>query len=284
MELIVIQEIGGTVKAVEKGVEIAQRMVEEANRLERVECPISDLMIGLECGGSDAMSGITANPAIGMLSDWVVERGGTTVLTEMTELIGTMQVLKSRARNEEVAEKLEAAVNKAQEIAVQVLGEKAGYAIAPGNMDGGMTTIQEKALGCMRKGGTSPIMDVVGYGERPAEKGLIVMDGPGNDAESITGLSAMGCQLIFFTTGRGNPLGHVVTPVVKIASNDELYEKMKDNIDMSCGVMLEEGYTFDDMQQDMVKLMLRVANGEKTKAEIHDTKAMVCLMSWNPAV
>ena len=116
-----IQEIGGTVKAVEKGVEIAQRMVEEANRLERVECPISDLMIGLECGGSDAMSGITANPAIGMLSDWVVERGGTTVLTEMTELIGTMQVLKSRARNEEVAEKLEAAVNKAQEIAVQVL-------------------------------------------------------------------------------------------------------------------------------------------------------------------
>ncbi len=283
VELIVIQECG-TVKAVERGVELASHMVTEASKLQRQEYPVSSLMIGLECGGSDALSGITANPAVGMLSDWLIERGGTSVLTEMTELIGTMQVLKSQARNAEVAEKLANAVQKAQDIALHCLGENAGRAIAPGNMDGGMSTIQEKALGCMHKGGTSEIVDVVGYGEKPKEHGLIVMDGPGNDAESITGLSAMGCQLIFFTTGRGNPLGHVVTPVVKVGSNDELYERMRDNIDLNCGVMLEEGYTREQMLSDMVTLMLNVANGEKTKAEIHAPNGMVCLMSWNPAV
>lgn len=284
VELIVIQD-AGTVASVEKGVEIASRMAADAAKLEREDCPVSKLMIGLECGGSDAMSGVTANPAIGMLSDWLVERGGTTVLTEMTELIGTTQILVRRAKNEAVAERLLQAVQKAQDIAVQVLGPNAGRAIAPGNMDGGMSTIQEKSLGCMRKGGSSPIMEVVDYGSKPSEQGLIIMDGPGNDAESITGLSAMGCQLIFFTTGRGNPLGHVVTPVVKVASNDELFARMPDNMDINCGVMLEEGYRFEDMQKEMVALMLRVANGEQqTKAEIHDPEPILSLMTWTPAV
>ena len=284
VELIVIQD-AGTVASVEKGVEIASRMAADAAKLEREDCPVSKLMIGLECGGSDAMSGVTANPAIGMLSDWLVERGGTTVLTEMTELIGTTQILVRRAKNEAVAERLLQAVQKAQDIAVQVLGPNAGRAIAPGNMDGGMSTIQEKSLGCMRKGGSSPIMEVVDYGSKPSEQGLIIMDGPGNDAESITGLSAMGCQIIFFTTGRGNPLGHVVTPVVKVASNDELFARMPDNMDINCGVMLEEGYRFEDMQKEMVALMLRVANGEQqTKAEIHDPEPILSLMTWTPAV
>lgn len=284
VELIVIQD-AGTVASVEKGVEIASRMAADAAKLEREDCPVSKLMIGLECGGSDAMSGVTANPAIGMLSDWLVERGGTTVLTEMTELIGTTQILVRRAKDEAVAERLLQAVQKAQDIAVQVLGPNAGRAIAPGNMDGGMSTIQEKSLGCMRKGGSSPIMEVVDYGSKPSEQGLIIMDGPGNDAESITGLSAMGCQIIFFTTGRGNPLGHVVTPVVKVASNDELFARMPDNMDINCGVMLEEGYRFEDMQKEMVALMLRVANGEQqTKAEIHDPEPILSLMTWTPAV
>ena len=284
VELIVIQD-AGTVASVEKGVEIASRMAADAAKLEREDCPVSKLMIGLECGGSDAMSGVTANPAIGMLSDWLVERGGTTVLTEMTELIGTTQILVRRAKNEAVAERLLQAVQKAQDIAVQVLGPNAGRAIAPGNMDGGMSTIQEKSLGCMRKGGSSPIMEVVDYGSKPSEQGLIIMDGPGNDAETITGLSAMGCQIIFFTTGRGNPLGHVVTPVVKVASNDELFARMPDNMDINCGVMLEEGYRFEDMQKEMVALMLRVANGEQqTKAEIHDPEPILSLMTWTPAV
>jgi len=280
VELIVVQD-HGTIKSFETGASIAKRLVQEAAALERVECSVSELMIGLECGGSDALSGVTANPAIGMLSDWIVENGGTTVLTEMTELIGTNNLLARRCRSAEVAKAVIEAVDRAQDHIRKILGDRAGRAISIGNMAGGMTTIQEKALGCINKGGTSTINEIVAFGEKPAEKGLVIMDGPGFDPVSITGLSAMGCQMIFFTTGCGNPLGHVVSPIVKVGSNDELYERMAENIDINCGVMLEEEYEFENMKEDMINLTLRVANGDLTKAEVHDPRPMVCLLSWN---
>jgi altronate dehydratase large subunit len=283
VELLVIQD-RGTQKTIERGIELARKMVQDASKLRREEFPVSELMLGLECGGSDALSGVTANPSIGVLSDWLVEQGGTTVLTETTELIGTTHILSRRAANDEVRRRIEQVIEDAHKNTLVVLGENAARAIAPGNMDGGMSTIQEKALGCVRKGGTSTINEVVDYGIRPAKKGLVIMDGPGFDAESLSGLGAMGCQVMIFSTGRGNPLGFPIIPVIKVASNDRVYERMKDDIDLNAGMLLDEDYSFDDVRRDFSDFLLRVAGGEKTKAEINGQSGYVCLWSYSKSL
>jgi altronate dehydratase large subunit len=283
VELFVIQDMG-TQKTVERGIELARKMVQDASKLRREEFPVSELMLGLECGGSDALSGVTANPSIGVLSDWLVEQGGTTVLTETTELIGTTHILSRRAVNGAVRRRIEQVVEDAHKNTLDVLGENAARAIAPGNMDGGMSTIQEKALGCVRKGGTSTINEVVDYGIKPTKKGLVIMDGPGFDAESLSGLGAMGCQVMIFSTGRGNPLGFPIVPVIKVASNDRVYERMKDDIDLNAGMLLDEDYSFDDVRRDFSDFLLRVAGGEKTKAEINGQSGYVCLWSYSKSL
>lgn len=283
VELLVIQK-EGSVKTTQKGIELAKQMVAQAAKEKRKEHPISKLMLGMECGGSDALSGVTSNPAIGRLSDWLASHGGTTVLTEITELIGTTKILTKRAANAEVAKEIEAVVAEAQRNTHVVLGENAARAIAPGNMDGGMSTIQEKALGCVRKGGTSTINQVVGYGQKPTQKGLVIMDGPGFDTESLTGMAAMGCQVMFFSTGRGNPIGFPIVPVVKVASNSELYQRMTDDMDVNAGALLEGNYSFDDLEQDMVDLLIEVANGDETKAEKNQQGGVVCLWSWSKSL
>jgi len=283
VELVVIQE-AGSIKATEKAIEAAKRMVEEAKKEQRSEFPVSELMVGMECGGSDALSGVTSNPSIGNISDWLVSEGATTILTETTELIGTNHILKRRAANEEVAKRIDEVIDAAQHNVNVCLGEFAARAISPGNMDGGMSTIQEKALGCVRKGGSSTINEVVDYGKKPTKKGLIIMEGPGFDTESLGGMASMGCQIMFFSTGRGNPIGFPIVPVIKVGSNTALYERMKDDIDVNAGKIITDNYSFDQLKEEMIDLLIRVANGEQSKAEKNEQGGIVCFWSCSKSL
>ena len=283
VQLLTIQN-EGSLKTVEKGIEAARKMAEEASRIKREETPLEQLMLGMECGGSDALSGVTANPGIGNLSDWMIQKGGTAVLTETTELIGTTGILCKRAADVEVRERICQVVEDAHQNTLVCLGENAARAIAPGNMDGGMSTIQEKALGCVRKGGSSQITQVVDYGEKPTRKGLVIMDGPGYDAESLTGLAAMGCQIIFFSTGRGTPLGFPIVPVVKVASNSNLYRRMEDDMDVNAGQLLEDGFTFQQLLEEMAGKLLETADGQLTKCEKNGQTDYVCLWSYSKSI
>ncbi len=203
VQYISVQEIGGSQKAAAKGIQIAQEMLAKAAEEKRVPISLTDIILGLECGGSDAFSGITANAATGLASDWLVEKGGTVILTENTEMIGTKEILKKRARTEKVAEDIDTMISNAQQFTHDLLGPMADYVIAPGNMDGGMSSIQEKSLGCIVKAGSSIIEEVLEYGECPQKKGLVLMDGPGYDTESLAGLAAAGSQIMLFTTRTG---------------------------------------------------------------------------------
>ena len=198
--------------------------------------------------------------------------------------IGTTGILGRRAKNEEIKRRILEVVEDAHQNTLRCLGENAARAIAPGNMDGGMSTIQEKALGCVRKGGSSIITDVVEYGQPSGQKGLIIMDGPGYDAESLTGLAALGCQIIFFSTGRGTPLGFPIVPVVKVASNSALYRRMPLDMDVDAGLVLEDGCTFRDLRERMAEQLLSTAEGALTKSERNGQTSFVCLWSHSKSI
>jgi altronate dehydratase large subunit len=277
-----IQDVGGSRKAAAKGAEIARSMLAGAAGRRRKPFPLSEVVMGLECGGSDAFSGVTANPSVGLAADWLVEEGGTVILTETTEMIGTSHILERRSKNEEVAGEIASRIVAAERRTQDILGPLASRVIAPGNMDGGMSSIREKSLGCILKGGSSTINELVEYGGQPSEKGLVIMDGPGYDVESITGLAAAGCQLMVFTTGRGNPIGFPLVPVIKVASTGRLFESMRDDMDINAGVILE-GTTLGDVAEDLKALIVKVLDGEKVKAEINLQNGILCLYTVTPA-
>ena len=266
IEVLNVQEDGGSLATARKGAAAARRMLDEIGREPRVPIPWEKLMVAMECGGSDAMSGVTANVAMGAVSDWLVEKGATVIFGENTEMIGTAHVLARRARNGEVAEKIVRMVEGAERLTQEIMGELASLVISPGNMDGGMSTIAEKSMGCIFKGGSSAINEVVDYGQVPSEHGLILQDGPGYDGDSMAGLAVSGSQLMFFSTGRGNPVGFPAMPVIKVASNSRIYEAMRDDMDINAGVLVE-GRPLSELRDEMIELMVRVINGETTKAE-----------------
>ena len=273
---LMIQDEGGSQKAAAKGVEIVREMLAEAARQEKKPFTPDKLVIGLECGGSDAFSGVTANPGIGKASDTLVDSGATVILTETTEMIGTSHILERRAVNEEVRAKIAEIIDNQEKKTVEVMGPAAKLAIAPGNQDGGMSCIREKSLGCITKAGSRPIQQVVDYAEIPTKKGVIIMDGPGYDAESITGLAACGAQILIFSTGRGTPLGFPIAPVIKVASTGRLYQRMQDDMDINAGIVLEGG-TLDDVGNSIIELIERVICGEQTKAEINKQNGILAL-------
>jgi altronate dehydratase large subunit len=243
-------------------------MVSFASRLKREKAKPDALVLGVECGGSDACSGLSANPALGVTSDLLVKEGGTIILSETTESIGTEHILARRAVNQKVRRKIFDIIRRTEMKALN-LGLDIGKANpAPGNYEGGITTLEEKSLGCVMKGGTSKVMEVLEYAEAPTQKGLILMDTPGHDAESVTGLIAGGAQIIAFTTGRGNPLGSPIAPVIKIASNSYLYSKMKDNMDINAGEIVAGYKTIREVGESIFREVFRVANGKLTKSEI----------------
>jgi altronate dehydratase large subunit len=268
IEVFNVQEDGGSLKTAKKAAAAARRILSEVSSQPRAALPWDKLLIAMECGGSDAMSGVTANVAMGAVSDWLVEKGATVIFGENTEMIGTAHVLARRAKNAEVAKQIEQMIERAEKLTQEVMGNLASMVISPGNMDGGMSTIAEKSMGCIFKGGTTTINQVVDYGEAPSERGLILQDGPGYDGDSMAGLAASGSQLMFFSTGRGTPAGFPALPVIKVASNTRIYESMKDDMDINAGSLVE-GQPLNGLRGEMIDLMIRVINGEKTKAEVN---------------
>jgi altronate dehydratase large subunit len=268
MGIFNVQQEGGSLQTAQKGAAAARKMLAEISNQPRVSLPWDRLLVSLECGGSDAMSGVTANVAMGAVSDWLVEKGATVIFGENTEMIGTAHVLARRAKNEQVARQIEQMIDRAERLTKDIMGDRASQVISPGNMDGGMSTIAEKSMGCIFKGGTTTINQVVDYGEVPTEKGLVLQDGPGYDGDSLAGFAASGSQLVFFSTGRGTPAGFPALPVIKVASNSRTYEAMKDDMDVNAGSLVE-GKPLDGLRAEMIDLMIRVINGEKTKAEVN---------------
>lgn len=266
-DLVVVTEAGGLRGAVEQGGARVRRLLAHAGTLERRRAPVGALMLGTECGGSDALSGITANPALGVASDQLVDAGGTVILAETTELIGAEHLLARRAATPAVADDIYRIIHR-YEAVVRAHGEDIrGANPAPGNIEGGLTTIEEKSLGAAKKGGTRSIQQVVEYAVRPATQGLVIMDTPGNDIEQMVGMVAAGCQVAAFTTGRGTPTGSAIVPVVKIATNTHTARRMQDNIDLDAGSIIDGTETLESMGRRIFDAILAVAQGEPTKAE-----------------
>jgi altronate dehydratase large subunit len=268
VELLMIQECGGTSATIEAGVKIARRMVRRSKSLERSPADASELLLGTECGGSDGFSGISANPAIGEACDRLIDLGGSALLAETTELIGAEHLLAERAASEEVRRRIFEIVDR-YEGRVRRLGvDMRGGNPTQGNMKGGLTTIEEKSLGCIHKGGSRPVVEVVDYAELPGRRGLVVMDTPGHDIEQLTGMVAGGAQVVVFSTGRGTPTGCPIAPVIKIASNSGIYRRMEENLDLNAGAILDGDETLESMGRRILDEVLAVASGKLTKAEI----------------
>lgn len=264
---VIIQEAGGTIKAVDQGVRYAKELVEEASLLQKEEFPISELIVGTECGGSDPTSGLAANVLIGELSDRLVAAGGTSILSETTELIGAEHILARRAANKEVHDRIFEIVHR-YEKALQLVGEEVREGNpSPGNKAGGITTLEEKSLGCIHKGGHSPINAVYDYAKQVTPKsGLVIMDTPGNDPSSVAAMVAGGAQVVVFSTGRGSPTGNPIAPVIKITGNRITFANMEDNIDVDASPIIYGG-DLKQLGDDLLKLVADVASGKQTKAE-----------------
>jgi altronate hydrolase len=261
-----IQAIGGLRKCIDAGIERVEAMLPEANSAKRVECPASDLVLGLQCGGSDGWSGITANPALGYASDLLVAHGGTTVLSETPEIYGAEHLLTRRAIDRRTGEKLLERVAWWEEYVARNSGSMDNNP-SPGNKRGGLTTILEKSLGAVAKGGTSPLMGVYRYGEPIERKGFVYMDSPGFDPCSVTGQVASGCNIIAFTTGRGSAFGCKPSPSIKIATNQALYDHMPEDMDINAGAIVSGGETTETVGRAIFNELLEVASGKKTKSE-----------------
>lgn len=268
LKQVIIQEAGGTLKAIDMAVRYAKEMVEEASLLQREEFPMSELIIGTECGGSDPTSGLASNPLIGQLSDLIVKEGGTSILSETTEFIGAEHILARRAATPEVHDRIYEIVHR-YEKALQLVGEEVREGNpSPGNKAGGLTCLEEKSLGCIHKGGHSPVNAVYDYGKQvEAKQGLVIMDTPGNDPSSVAGMVAGGAQIVVFSTGRGTPTGNPLAPVIKITGNKLTYANMVDNIDVDASPIIYGTKTLESLGDELLKLTQEVACGKQTKAE-----------------
>jgi len=263
-----IQDSGGTLKTIEEGVRIISPWTKAIKKEKRIEANTSELTVGLECGGSDATSGIVANPIVGYVSDIIVNQGGTSILSETPELIGAEHILAKRTKSKEVADKIYSIVNNVEEKAKSMKVDIRGTQPSPGNIKGGITTIEEKSLGCIYKGGKSIINEVISYAIPPSKKGLIIMDTTGFDVESMIGMIAGGAQIILFTTGRGTPVGAPIAPVIKITGNYKTFEKMSDDIDFNAGTVITGEQTIEEAGEKLLKELILVASGKSTKSEV----------------
>ena len=268
VEYFNLQDVkGGSKAAIEKGIIIGKRMSEEAKELKREPFDFSHIVLGLECGASDSIFGISANPAVGIISDKIVELGGTSILPEFTEWIGTEHLLIKRARDERVAEKIHSTLNGFIKNLKEYGIDFRGIQPTPGNIEGGLTTIEEKSLGTIAKAGKAPIQGILDYSESPKGKGLWLMIEPGIDVESMTGLAAAGANVIIMTTGRGSPCGNPVTPVIKICGNPNTCDWMASNIDVDASKIITNGKSVEEIAANTWQKLKSTCNGIKTCAE-----------------
>ena len=282
VEMLVIQEEGGSSKTIARGIDIVKRFVDQEKDRPRVPCDVSELTIAVKCGGTDATSGLAANPVVGAMSDLLVKNGGSSILSELNELIGTEDMLAGRAISKEVADKVYAAIYGIEDKLASGCDER--YAgrnelISPGNYDGGVSNIVEKALGGVYKGGKSPVTDVLEYAvpPRPDQKGLFLMNYESHDGEVVTGMIGCGAQLVAFTSGRGTPAGFPLAPVIKLTGNSFMFDKMNENFDFNTGGVISGEATIDELGEDLFKLVMEVANGALTAAEKLDSYELFCV-------
>jgi len=265
--VLTIQDCGGIARTVEAGVRAIAEMLPRVNTVARVRLAASQLVLGTNCGGSDGNSGVTANPALGVASDLLVAQGATSIIGETPEIYGAEHLLTRRAINRAVGEKLVERI-KWWEWYTGIFGAEINNNPSPGNKEGGLTTIYEKSLGAIAKGGSTALVDVVGYAEPVKAKGFVVMDTPGYDPVSMTGIVAGGANVLVFTTGRGSVFGCKPAPSIKVATNTPMYEHMIDDMDINAGVVLE-GTSVEQVGRQIFEEILAVASGKKTKSELH---------------
>lgn len=261
-----IQDVGGLAHTVEMGIRKIEAMLPLVNDVQREECPASELMVALQCGGSDAWSGITANPAVGYACDLLVAQGGTGVLAETPEIYGAEHLLTARAVDRAVGDKLISLIKWWEDYTERNRGNMDNNP-SPGNKKGGLTTILEKSLGAAAKGGTTPLTGVFKYGEPVTAKGFTFMDSPGYDPASVTGQIASGCNLVCFTTGRGSAFGSKPAPTMKVATNTEMYVRLTPDMDVNAGRILSDGASVEEVGREIYAMWLRMASGEKSKSE-----------------
>ena len=268
LHLFTMQDSGGTRKTIEAGIAAVKEMLPKANRVSRQRVSASHLMIGLQCGGSDGFSSITANPALGAAMDVLCQHGGTAILSETPEIYGVEHTLTRRARNREVGEKLIERIRWWKDVYTVGRDTQINGVVSPGNQHGGLANILEKSLGSSMKGGTGPLMEVYRYAQPVTQNGFVFMDTPGFDPCSATGQIAGGANMIMFTTGRGSMFGAKPVPSIKLATNTPMFRKLEEDMDINCGEILDCTSTLREMGQKIFELMLRTASGEKTKSEL----------------
>lgn len=249
----------------ETGLKLIDQLVDYRKTFKKELFPISKLTVGFKCGGSDGFSGITANPLCGHTSDKLVKNGATTMLTEVPEMFGAEKILMNRTKDEKVFNDLVYMINNFKEY-FKSYGQNIYENPSPGNKEGGISTLEDKSLGCIQKGGSSEIVGVLDFGEKAKNRGLNLLNGPGNDQVSCTNLAASGCALIVFTTGRGNPFGSVV-PTIKMSTNTDLSNKKKKWIDFDAGRLISENKSFEDLRDEFIKYLVDVSSGEETNNE-----------------
>ena len=262
VRLMVTQRVEGD--EIDEGLRILDELCALADNDQREDVPASKLRVGLKCGGSDGFSGITANPLVGEFSDWLVAQGGTSILTEVPEMFGAETILMNRCRNVELFDQTVSLINNFKEYFLSH-GEPVGENPSPGNKAGGISTLEDKALGCTQKCGRAPVSGVLAYGDRLNTNGLNLLSAPGNDLVAATALASAGCQIVLFTTGRGTPFGTFV-PTMKISTNSDLYNRKSNWIDFNAG-RLAEGMPMDELLREFIDYILRVASGEKVQNE-----------------
>ena len=264
IQLLVTQRVEGD--EVEEGMKILRKLYKTAAQDKREEVPVSKLRIGLKCGGSDGFSGITANPLVGEFSDWLIAQGGTTILTEVPEMFGAETILMNRCQTADLFQKTVHLINNFKEYFLSH-GEPVGENPSPGNKAGGISTLEDKALGCTQKCGHAPVSGVLEYAERLKTNGLNLLSAPGNDLVASTALAASGCQMVLFTTGRGTPFGTFV-PTMKISTNSHLFNSKQNWIDFNAGELME-GVDMLTLRNDFIDKVIATANGEKVKNEMN---------------
>ncbi|KJR47959.1 Altronate dehydratase [Desulfosporosinus sp. I2] len=267
VEVVIIQEIGGTLKTEAEGLSKVAKLVRQVAHLQPEKIDACELSLAIECGGSDFTSGLASNPASGIAADLLVAAGGNVMLSETTEFIGAEHVLARRAKSTDIAEKLFKIVHACENRAKLLNVDLREGQPTPGNIAGGLSSIEEKSLGCIYKAGHAPIQDVLNYGEIPQGKGLYIMDSPGQDIDSITGMLAGGATVVIFTTGRGTPTGSPIAPVIKITANARTYQMMEDNMDLDASSIISGEETIEQVGHRIFEEIIAVANGRRTKAE-----------------
>ncbi|WP_165006192.1 MULTISPECIES: altronate dehydratase family protein [unclassified Enterococcus] len=265
VKFLVAQEV---YDEVENGVALLEELLDAAKEDQRVPVPLSKLNVGLKCGGSDGLSGITANPLLGAFSDYLISQGGSTILTEVPEMFGAEQVLMARAENKEVFDSIVHLINDFKQYFLSY-GEPVYENPSPGNKAGGITTLEDKSLGCTQKSGSSPVVDVLQYGEKLRKSGLSLLQAPGNDLVAASALASSDCQLVLFTTGRGTPFGSYV-PTVKVATNHTLFERKGHWMDFDAGTLLNQ--PMEKVLEEFIQKIIAVASGEETKNEQNDVR------------